>query len=87
MRPYQVISSLAEAGLIIERLVIAVGVDDAFPRSIEWFGKDDRELMKLSYKNVELNPEFAAGTFAYFPRPGAPILDMTSMMEKRLRAK
>lgn len=78
-------ADMAKAGLSVDSLKISIGVEDGFPRAIEWYGAEHQPLLTVRYTNLELNPDFPPDTFTFTPPAGATVSDMTGMMEQRIR--
>ncbi len=55
---------------------IYLGIDDAFPRKIEWITEDGKPTTTYTYSNVVLNQPIADSEFTYTPPAGTEIEDL-----------
>ncbi len=73
----------------VARLKVYVGTQDGLARRIVFLDATGKPLMRITYRNVNINPGLSPADFQYTPSQGAAVLDQTdrviSVMKSSLR--
>ncbi|HUJ71327.1 MAG TPA: hypothetical protein VLZ30_03730 [Verrucomicrobiae bacterium] len=73
---------------IIGKIRVFIGQNDGFMHRMEQYDKSKTNtFMTMEFRNVKFNPVVPDSTFAYSPPPGAPVMDMTPMVEMQMRGQ
>lgn len=75
---------MAQMGVSMESIKMAIGVEDGFPREYSMLATDGTPVMTMTYSNLVLNPDIDPSVFDYTPPEGVQVMDMTAMMEQQM---
>lgn len=74
----------AGAGFSMDNIKLFVDKETGFPLNMTYLNDQKQQVMSVSFKNVQFNPEVPDAEFEYTPPPGVQVMDMTEMLEQQM---